>query len=155
MRKGTTDLGAGGFMLVFALLFLSRSGGLTGVSWLFPRALIIVMGLGGLYLLITGIFRLRKAEKEEEEEPVAGHRVLFISVLSIVYLLCIPWLGFYASSFLFLFASAMALGGDAQKTVKGHKRAVVSVAFSVLLCVLVWGGFNILLSVPTPAGLLF
>ena len=152
MRKGFTDIGAGLFMLLVATAFLLQSGDLSGVSWLFPRALMTVMFLGGVYLIGLGAVRVRAGGHDEHEEPIASHRILIISISSIVYGLLIPWLGFYVSSALFLFGMAMTLGG--KEGGKG-KATLYSLVFAILLCVLVWGGFNVLLAVPTPKGQFF
>ena len=85
-------------------------------------------------------------------EPVAVKRVVMISVLSIAYALVIPVLGFYSTSILFLFGAAMVLsdtGGLSAKT------AVSACMLTAIMCLSVWGGFTLLLHVPTPEGLLF
>lgn len=153
MHKGITDVSAGVFIAVTALLFLSQSTDLEGVSAILPHMLIIFMLIGSVYLIALGIVRLFKnSDATEEAEPVALNRIWIIGIGSIVYILLIPILGFYVTSGCFLFIMAtILLNGSKNK----KKAAALNLIFAVVLCVVVWGGFNVLLSVPTPAGILF
>lgn len=151
MRSRTTDIAAGLAVLGVAGLFHSQSTDLQGVSLLFPRMLIIFMTLGGIYLVIKGVLQAKRA-KSDDDEPVNVRRVVTISIGSILYALVIPLAGFYPASMVFLFAMAMILGDTNTNTAR---KAVISGAFAAVLCVVVWLGFALMLSVPTPESVLF
>jgi hypothetical protein len=150
MRSRTTDIAAGFAVLGVAGLFHSQSTDLTGVSLLFPRMLIIFMTLGGIFLVISGALKSKTAKTDDE--PVNVQRVVIISIGSILYVLLIPLLGFYPASILFLFGSAMILGDANPNTTR---KAAISAAFAAVICLAVWLGFALMLSVPTPQSVLF
>ncbi len=153
MRSSITDLVAGLFSLLIALAFYSQCGDLTGVSLMYPSLIIGFITLGGLYLLAQGLLKMRRGcDTIADDEPVALKRVAMISVISMAYVVLIPLLGFYSASALFLFGAAMVLsdmGGGPAKT------AVAAGILTAVMCLSVWGGFALLLGVPTPEGMFF
>lgn len=153
MHKGVSDIAAGGFIGGVALLFLPETIALEGVSAVLPQLLVFGMLLGSAYLIILGVVRKMKSGRAEEEgEPTSMSRICIIGAGSIAYVLAAPVLGFYVSSFTFLFIMAtILLKHDGSKA----KAAVLNFIFAVLMCLVVWGGFDVLLSVPTPPGILF
>lgn len=153
MHKGVSDIAAGGFIGGVALLFLPETIALEGVSAVLPQLLVYGMLLGSAYLIVLGVVRrVKSAQAEEEEEPASMSRICIIGAGSLAYVLAAPILGFYASSFTFLFVMATILLKHDGSKVKG---ALLNVMFAVIMCLFVWGGFDVLLSVPTPQGLLF
>jgi len=153
MRSSVADIAAGLAVLSVAGVFQAQTGDLEGVSLLFPRILIIFMSLGGVLLCCQGILKRRREEDvPRDAEPVAVKRVVIISAGAIAYVLCIPVIGFYPASVLYLFGMAMVLGNTNKST---RRHALASALFTVVLCVSVWVGFALLLGVPTPEGMLF
>lgn len=153
MRSSVADITSGLAVLAIAGVFHAQSGDLEGVSLLFPRMLVIFMTLGAVLLCVQGMLKRRKGEDApQDDEPVAVGRVVMISVGAIVYVLCIPLLGFYLASALYLFGMSMVLGDASRGT---RRKALASAAFTVVLCLSVWIGFAMLLGVPTPEGMLF
>lgn len=153
MRSSVADITSGLAVLAIAGVFHAQSGDLEGVSLLFPRMLVIFMTLGAVLLCVQGMLKRRKGEDApQDDEPVAVGRVVMISVGAIVYVLCIPLLGFYPASAAYLFLMAMILGDTSHGT---RRKAVASAVFAVVLCLSVWIGFAKLLGVPTPEGMLF
>ena len=113
------------------------------------------MLLGSAYLICKGIVlkvKNKQETSEKDDEPVSFSRIGIICAGSFGYVLATPELGFYASSALFLFTMATLLLKHNGNIVKA---AAVNICFAVFMCAVVWGGFNVLLSVPTPEGCLF
>lgn len=153
MRSSVADIASGLAVLAVAGVFQAQSGDLEGVSLLFPRMLIIFMTVGGILVCVQGLLKRRKGEDApQDDEPVAVGRVVMISAGAIAYVLCIPLLGFYPASVIYLFSMAMVLGDAGGGT---RRKALASAAFTVVLCLFVWIGFAMLLGVPTPEGMLF
>ncbi len=152
MRSSVADIASGLAVLAVAGVFHAQSGDLEGVSLLFPRMLIIFMTVGGILVCVQGLLKRRKGEDAPHDEPVAVGRVVMISAGAIAYVLCIPLLGFYPASVIYLFSMAMVLGDAGGGT---RRKALASAAFTVVLCLFVWIGFAMLLGVPTPEGMLF
>lgn len=153
MRSSTSNIAAGLFSLLVAAVFYHQSSELEDVSRMYAMLLLGFIFLGGLLLVAQGVCgKLRGKDTVTEGEPVTMSRVGLISVLAIAYVLIIPFLGFYAASILFLFGSAMLLN-DAGG---GLLHSLVSACIlTAVLCLAVWGGFALLLGVPTPEGMLF
>jgi putative tricarboxylic transport membrane protein len=148
MKRKHADILSGlGFLLV-AALFWSLGRDLEGVSAVFPAMLEVFMAGGGLALIINGL-RMSAADQVCEDMPLWG-RVVGIVIGGIIYVLCIPLIGFYTASALFIFILALAYGQELSL-----RRAGLYAAFSLLICVLIWGVFQKLLLVPTPEGLFF
>ena len=154
MRSSVIDLAAGVFSLLCAAVFYFQSGKLTGAGRDYPMGLIIFISLGGLFLLIQGICKRWSGNDPiaAKVEPTSYRRVIFITVVSVVYVLLIDLLGFYTTSAVFLVGTAMVLN-DAGWSRK--KNAMVACVFAVIMCFSIWFGFGKLLSVPTPEGRLF
>ncbi len=174
MRKSLSDLLAGVGFLIIALAFFVQYGDLSGVSRVFPEALISFIGVGGVYFVLKGLWFMRreKAAKprpaapsvtgdasqkdcecaEPNEDALNWTRVALVSGLAIVYLVLIGYLGFFVSSAAFLFAASLILG-DRKHTMA--RRLGISLAYAFLFNLCVWLLFVKLLLVPTPEGLLF
>ena len=153
MRSSVTDITSGLFVLLMASLFHFQSGDLEGVSRMYPQMLIIFMTLGGLYILFQGLLKRRKGcDTESNEEPASMKRILQIAAGAIAYVLVISVLGFYVTTAVFLFGMALLLN-DAGWGLRKNMQAAILLA--AIMCFFVWGGFHLLLGVPTPEGILF
>ena len=151
MRKSTADISASLAVLAITAVFCTQICELDGITLYFPRLLLIFMGGGGLILLVKGIVgHMRNKPTSGEGEPVSIKRIGLITVCSLAYVLVIPILGFYPTTGLFLFGTALLLR-DASDTRTALKAAAM---LTVILGVSVWAGFSLLLGVPTPEGLL-
>lgn len=153
MRKCCADLGAGAGFLVLAAAFGVQLHELEGVSRVFPSALVVFVGIGGVYFLIKGGIGLLRERAAAESDKPAWLRIGLISVLALGYALCLDWLGFFVSTMLFLVLAYMILN-EAKGTSLARK-ACSAVLFGGIFSVAVWACFVKLLNVPTPAGLLF
>lgn len=147
MRSSTKDILAAVFCLLVALAFQMQTGNLEGISLYFPRMLLIFITVLSLGLLGNALITIRKEQREADDEPVSWLRVGFISAGSIAYVAVIPLAGFYPASAVFLFVMAWLLRDRSHATLKVVLAASL---FTIVLCFAVWGGFTILLDVPTP-----
>ncbi|MDR1856202.1 MAG: tripartite tricarboxylate transporter permease [Desulfovibrio sp.] len=148
-----THLLAGGFCLLSLLAFMPQLEALEGAGKSYPMLLLGFIGLCGVALLGLGILTRIKAKAGNlvlaEEEDVAMRRVLTVAGLSLAYIALIPILGFYPASAIFLFGSAIILNDTETSAVKA------ALILTAVMCFCVWGGFDKLLRVPTPVGILF
>jgi len=155
MRKAVSDIAAGVFTSAVGLLFHTQMSELEGDTALLPKLLIYGLLLGGVYLIGKGIvlkMRNIKEAAKEDDEPVSFSRIGIICAGSIGYVLAAPVIGFYVSSAVFLFVMATLLLKHNGSIIKA---AILNICFAAFMCAVVWGGFNVLLSVPTPQGLFF
>lgn len=148
MRSSTKDILAAVFCLLFALAFQVQTGELEGISLYFPRMLLIFITALSLVLLGNALLKIRKEQRQAgDDEPVSWPRVGLISAGSIAYVAIIPMLGFYPTSAVFLFGMAWLLRDKSDPT---RKTMIAASLFTIVLCLSVWGGFTLLLDVPTP-----
>lgn len=147
MRSSTKDILAAAFCLLFVLAFQMQTGELEGISLYFPYLLLIFLTALSLVLLGNALRKMRHERRAENSEPVSWPRVGLISVGSVAYVAVIPLLGFYPATIVFLFGMAWILRDKSHSA----RRAVVAASLlTIILCLSVWGGFSLLLDVPTP-----
>ena len=116
---------------------------------IFPRVLIIVMGVLSIFLIIQSLALKRKRAEGSKAYPWGRFGLLF--GLIVAYLAFMEELGFYLSAFLFFVAVGFILGrADLTKRRAGF-RILGSAVFVAVLYVL----FNLILVVQTPRGLFF
>lgn len=151
MYQHTKDILSGLAFLIIALVFQSQSLNLSGISRIFPQALIIFLIIGSIYLLAKGTINFKKKEGKDTEVVVMS-RVGIISAISFAYILLVPVLGFFAASIIFLFFSAIVFR-DKHKTMV--ESMLLALGFTIIFCVFVWLSFVYLLNVPTPEGMFF
>lgn len=151
MYQHTKDLLSGIFFLIVALIFQSQSFDLHDISRIFPQALIIFLLIGSVYLILKGIIHFKRKENLDDEVVVLS-RVAVISAISFVYILLIPFLGFFVASIIFLFFASLVFREKNRPMVQS---LLISVAFTCIFCAFVWISFVYLLSVPTPDGMFF
>ena len=146
------DILCGVAFIAFAGVFFLQYGELTsGVSRVFPEMLMSLIGVGGAYLLVKGVWKkFTQPAAVTNEEPVAWKRVGIITVLALAYVSVITVLGFYTSTSIFIFIATMLLGDRSGGWLPlALKAACFGIAFSAII----WGSFTMLLDVPTPEGL--
>lgn len=145
------DCLAGIGFFAFAAVFCVQFDDFEGVSRIFPESLTAILGFGGLYFMLKGIWRRFRGRPGEAGDPVAWRRVALVTGLSCIYALAIPMLGFLASTMVFIFIATMVLG---QKDAGWARLARTAAIFAVGFGLAVWAAFTQLLNVPTPTGLL-
>lgn len=156
MRKCIADIGAGVGFLALGAAFGLQLSELTGVSRIFPQALIVVVALGGVYFILKGGVALLRERAAAEPDADAGEciswpRVGQMSALAVGYALVVKTVGFFASTALFLFLSFLLLG---DRSASVPRRVLFGVLFAGGFCFVIWAGFVKLLNVPTPVGIL-
>lgn len=153
MQKSTNDILCGLSFLAITVVFYIQMEELTGVSRVFPEALLAIIAIGGLWFVIKGFWERRKLSGDSlSGEHVAWGRVAYISAAGIIYAFCVSFIGFFVSTVVFMIISMFTLCDKSRG--KLHVLGVSSL-FGVVFTVLVWVVFCELLSVPTPTGILF
>lgn len=143
------DIYFGLFSIALALAFYVQGRELTFESVLFPIILEVFLTVTGIILLLRGF--AGKQDKPLGGSNIAYSRAFLIIGATIVYLLGIMFIGFYISSFVFLIVMSWLLS-DRGLTVSSFG---ISTLFSLILTGAVYITFSLLLSVPTPSGILF
>ena len=137
-----------GMLLVAAAFFFERD--LRYPSNVFPYAVIALISILSLVILIRNI-----VSRDEEGEPADKKiykRVILVIIGSVVYIVAFSFIGFYVTSFLYLVALALLLQ---EKQDRNLRRVVNATVMSLVVCGLIYVMFDLLLRVPTPAGILF
>lgn len=131
------------FLFAVSIFFFLGAKGMEGDSGLFPKI------LSGLIFVLTcvelGVVLTNRTKESKKKEERSLRKLLFIIVLSILYVVLIKPLGFVVSTFLFLTGSMILL------EVKNKKIAVLVPIITVALIYFV---FKILLKVQIPVGIL-
>lgn len=148
MRRAHADILSGLGFLAIAVGFWFAGRDLTGISVVFPMMLEIFLAAGGVGLIINGL-RISPEAQACADMPI-WRRVWLMAASSLVYTVCVSFLGFYVSSAGFLFVMSLVFGRS-----WGRRQLGAAAAFSVLVCVVVYLVFRVLLLVPTPQGLFF
>ncbi|MEG2173408.1 MAG: tripartite tricarboxylate transporter permease [Desulfovibrionaceae bacterium] len=147
---GRSDLFASLCFIFVALLFYWNGRDMEGAGNVFPMGLQVFLGGGGLLLMARGL-RFKFAGITDDF-TASLPRVMGMLCASVLYIIMINYLGFFSASFIFMSATAFALG-DSAKTYAS--RLGVGVLTAGIVCAAVWACFVLLLGVPTPEGLLF
>ena len=131
------------FLFAVSIFFFLGAKGMEGDSGLFPKI------LSGLIFVLTfvelGVVLTNRTKESKKKEERSLRKLLFIIVLSILYVVLIKPLGFVVSTFLFLTGSMILL------EVKNKKIAVL---VPIITVVLIYFVFKILLKVQIPVGFL-
>ena len=154
MPKHLQDLFSGIIFLVISIAFGTQHDGLTGVSLIFPNILIGLICVGGLYFCIKGLIPILKKHtninnNQTDNEPFLWKRVILITICATILIFLIEFLGFYTSSFLFVFCAFMLFSSNTYSI----KKIVNALIFSGCLILSIWGLFHAILKVPTPIGI--
>jgi len=153
------------FLLVMTIgLYFSLSLMEDPRAAIFPKVVIIIMGVLSLALLLQSIISRGKAGKpalqsdriEEKKNPAAQPsfpigRLLGCFILIVVYLVVMERVGFYVSAFLFFIAVTFLLDRKGLTLRRGGMRVGIAFVFTGVLFLL----FNKLLVVQTPKGVFF
>lgn len=155
MPKYMQDFLSGVTFIVISLAFGLQYDKLSGVSRIFPEALISIIAAGGIYYIIKSFFLYRKEKQAQKEngdpdEKFLFGRVAYITAAAFILIFLIEYLGFYTASFIFLFISYLYLANRKNGMAKNALHAFI---FSICFIFAVWGLFHFILLVPTPAGL--
>ncbi|MBW2101190.1 MAG: tripartite tricarboxylate transporter TctB family protein [Deltaproteobacteria bacterium] len=118
---------------------------------IFPRVIILVMGVLSLLLLAQSVLVRGKGAEGEAGDGFPFGRFSGCFVLILAYFFFMERLGFYVSAFLFFVVVTLVLGSRGLTIRKGAGRVAAGAAFTAVLYVL----FNRLLAVQTPKGILF
>lgn len=152
MSERNSDLIAGITSLLIAAIFWSQSLKLSPESNLFPKVLEYFIIIAGLGVLVRGFVRGKEAQgNHEEKEGLNWTRAIVIILASIVYVVCIAYIGFYVSTVIYLLLGSWYLNE------KGFtlRALVFSLVFGVGVSVVLYATFTAFLQVLTPTGLLF
>lgn len=155
MPKYLQDICSGIVFICISLAFALQYKQLSGVSRIFPEALISLITLGSVYYFIKGYFRYKKEKAELQKNTGKKEQFLFIRLLyillaSFILIFFIEWIGFYTAGFIFLFISYIFLVNNKADTVKIIRNSLI---FSLCFMFAVWLLFHYILLVPTPEGL--
>lgn len=147
-----SDLLSAACLFVIVITFYVQTFELHGIGMLFPGMLLIFLAGGGVYLAAKGFWKLRRQYKTEAPEAASFKRIGMISLASIVYVLVMPFLGFYPMSIAFLFGMTIILrdGG-----VSWNRTLLNAFLVTAIISVAVYVTFTWLLNVPTPEMSLF
>lgn len=131
---------------------------------IFPKFVIIIMGVLLVALLLQSVISRQKIDKpalqsnhvNEKKNPVPRNAFPFGTLLGcflliVLYFFVMEQLGFYVSAFLFFIAITFLLGRKELTMRKGGIRVGVAFIFTAVLFFL----FNKLLVVQTPKGVFF
>lgn len=115
---------------------------------IFPRVIIVIMGILSALLLVQSVVLKKTTTSKGAGFPFGRFLICFF--LIVLYFVFMESLGFYLSAFLFFVAITFILGNKDLTLRNAFLRAVVGVVFTGILFLL----FNILLAVQTPKGVL-
>ncbi len=152
MSKRNSDLIAGITSLLIAAIFWSQGLKLGTESNLLPKVLEYFIIIAGLGVLVRGFLRGKDVQgSHEEKEGLNWTRAIVIIIATIVYVICIAYIGFYVSTVLYLLLGSWYLNE------KGFTLSslVFSLVFGVGVSGILYATFTVFLQVPTPTGLLF
>lgn len=142
MTKKNKELISIVFMYVICGFFFFGAGDFKGDAGLFPKLLSgLVAFLNTINLFI--VFKNGVPEKKRKEERT-NRKLLIITLLCVIYVVIIGYLGFIIASIMFLLASFYLLD------VENKKRAVM---VALLTVALIYICFSILLQVRVPIGI--
>lgn len=154
MSKRTSNLILCLGMYFISLLFIVMASQLRYPSNVWPyltciAILVFTTVIFSTQVLLPG----RKVEGESQghgEQNLSISRVVLMAVASIGYAALMEIVGFYATSFIFL----VVLFNLAQLEQMSWKMFGKTVGLSLVVLAVIYVAFNMLLSVPTPTGLL-
>lgn len=153
--------GLRGFDAGYALLTLgacaflyAQLDGLAESTALFPRLVLIVLGLTMAALLLKTLFlgRLYAGKDHSPFEAVPWKSMAFIVAVWVAYLYGITLLGFYTASFFMVLILTLALYAATGRTPTGRTTAV-NLAYATLFSLSSWVVFHLLFQINTPTGL--
>lgn len=119
-------------------------------SIIFPRVIIIIIGVLSFFLLIQALMMGEKLKEKTSASFYFGPFFVCFCLI-VIYFFVMEKLGFYVSAFLFYVTVTFVLGWKDITPKKGAVRVLSAAIFTGVLYFL----FQELLSVQTPKGILF
>lgn len=141
------DVCSGLILVGMAALFGSQLYELNGIGRMFPEALVMIIGIGGLYLVAKGLWKYKTSYEHEPFETASTKRIAIIVAGSIVYAALTPVFGFYLVSAVFLLGMTICLQDEG---IPMRRTVLNGAILSLVLCVSIYVFFTVLLNVPTP-----
>jgi hypothetical protein len=146
VQRDLETLVAGGAVLGISALIYSQvlPGQFAGVElarnpMTFPRFLLALFALGGVFLVIRGFFR---APRDRDDMPVvAWQRVLLVLLLATAYFAAFAPLGFIPTTLIFLPTSMLLLG---------YRRPMVIAFVTIIAVIALWYAFTEAFSIRPP-----
>lgn len=132
-------------LFLFLFFFIRETLTIEYPSNVFPLALQIVIAIFTVIILVTP----EKGEQSNQAQKVKWFRVIGIILGSVLYLIVMPLIGFYVTSFIFITFVSWILGKT--RTLKDF--AICSLA-SFSIVVFIFLIFYVGVNIPTPPGLL-
>lgn len=139
------DLVSGVFLLAVVAVAVLNAGEGT-LDWIFPLALSYTLAAIAIYLTVRGL--LGRGDRTDTLVPVLHGRgidVLVFTVITAVYVVLVPPIGFWTMSALMLFAASVYL--DSERT---RKRIALAAGVAVAVCLVAYVLFVRVLFVPLP-----
>lgn len=144
------DLAAGLAMLVVVAIFLTNAGevGRGKYDWLFPVVLSYALLALAVVLVVRGV--LGRGDRMPLSPAIfrgQGGDVTVFCVLTIVYIVVIPWIGFWVASALMICAAGVFL-----ETRRSWRSAVVAAVVAVAACTAGYLSLTEIFYIKFPAG---
>lgn len=139
-------------LIVLVAAFYFQTFELEGIGMLFPSILLVFLSAGAVYLGAKGFWKLHARYRAEAPDPASFNRIAVISAASVVYVLLMPYLGFYPMSVIFLFGMTLLLRDSG---VTWRHTLLNAFLVTVIITGAVYVTFTWLLNVPTPVMSLF
>ncbi len=148
MKKDTI---VGLVCLVGTLLIYSTLGSIEDPrATIFPKTIIILMGIFSLLLIVQDLTLKRKESKETDKRYPWGRFISLFAII-VIYLAVSEKLGFYLSAFLLVVTVCFVFKEKKISAKKALLNAFGAAAFTGVLFLL----FSVILEVQTPRGLLY
>lgn len=145
ISSGIVSIAVGGFFYFLTFSFPDIELDVLGAEFL-PRLYSILLILFGLILLVQAVVKKDSEEKDDEQKPSTYIYGLSTIAIVLLYILILPYVGFYISTILAMLA--LLYFSKVRKVL-----VLVSVPLGVILFIYVV--FEILLKVPVPTGSFF
>jgi uncharacterized membrane protein len=154
-KERLQDLIVSMIVLVISLIMYLNTKALTPPSDIFPKLVIGITAVLGIFLLgkslfTKGFYEKQAEESDDEQKGKKGRIWIGIGAL-ILYVVILPLLGFFITSALFIILVSSYLMGKANPVRAGFAPVIVSVA----ILGVIYTVFYYFLHVPVPRGILF
>ena len=138
--------------IIFSVCFFVNASPLPTISGAYPKILAILVALISLWIMISNIRSSKQLSVENKFTFKEYRRPILVFLVLLVYVVILSVIGFYVSSFLFLFVEMVLIEKDVNNRISNVLNGflvcipVISVAYLT---------FEILLKIYMPRGLLF
>lgn len=150
--KKELGVSIGMLVLTGCLFYLMTDIEVTGAK-MFPRVVISILFLLAVCQGIYAVIKRPSAEKKssaKKSTPYPWGKVLTVTAGVVMYISLMEFIGFYASSFLFIVAVTLII----QPNVIDAKCVTTRIASSLVFVGVLYVLFNLILAVQTPKGFL-